>query len=62
MNPITNMKNLNKMNDREIEMGVAGTGKSWHNEVCNYLKLQHFKRFLHTSNLKKVIKSQLTSV
>jgi len=32
MNPITNMKNLNKMNDREIEMGVAGTGKSWHNE------------------------------
>ena len=41
------MKNLNKMNDREIEMGVAGTGKSWHNEVCNFLKLQHFKRFLH---------------
>jgi len=32
MNPITNMKNLNKMNDREIEMGLAGTGKSWHNE------------------------------
>jgi len=32
MNPITNMKNLNKMNDREIEMGVAGTGTSWHNE------------------------------
>ena len=27
------MKNLNKMNDREIEMGVAGTGTSWHNEV-----------------------------
>ena len=33
MNPITNMKNLNKMNEREIEMGVAGTQKSWHNQV-----------------------------
>ena len=33
MNPLTNMKNLNKMNDREIEMGVAGTSSSWHNEV-----------------------------
>merc|ERR1712141_552480 len=32
MNPLTNMKNLNKMNDREIEMGVAGTSSSWHNE------------------------------
>jgi len=32
MNPITNMKNLNKMNEREIEMGVAGTHKSWHNQ------------------------------
>ena len=30
MNPITNMKNLNKMNDREIEMGIAGTKQSWH--------------------------------
>jgi len=30
MNPITNMKNLNKMNDREIEMGLAGTKQSWH--------------------------------
>ena len=27
------MKNLNKMNDREIDMGVAGTSKSWHHEV-----------------------------
>merc|ERR1712018_1026671 len=32
MNPLTNMKNLNKMNDREIEMGYAGTSSSWHNE------------------------------
>lgn len=32
MNPITNMRNLNKMNDRELEMGLAGTGQSWHNE------------------------------
>ena len=33
MNPITNMKNLNKMNDRELEMGLAGTKNSWHNQV-----------------------------
>ena len=33
MNPITNMKNLNKMNDRELEMGLAGTKNSWHAEV-----------------------------
>ena len=32
MNPITNMRNLNKMNDRELEMGLSGTGQSWHNE------------------------------
>ena len=32
MNPITNMRNLNKMNDRELEMGLAGTSQSWHNE------------------------------
>ena len=32
MNPITNMKNLNKMNDRELEMGLAGTKQSWHYE------------------------------
>lgn len=32
MNPITNMRNLNKMNDRELEMGLAGTAQSWHNE------------------------------
>ena len=35
MNPITNMKNLNKMNDRELEMGLAGTKQSWHNEYRN---------------------------
>ena len=33
MNPITNMKNLNKMNDRELEMGLAGTKNSWHDQV-----------------------------
>ena len=32
MNPITNMRNLNKMNDRELEMGLSGTTQSWHNE------------------------------
>jgi len=32
MNPITNMKNLNKMNERELEMGLAGTKQSWHYE------------------------------
>ena len=30
MNPITNMKNLQKINDRELEMGIAGTKSSWH--------------------------------
>ena len=38
MNPITNMKNLNKMNEREIEMGVAGTHKSWHNQVRDHFE------------------------
>jgi RNA-binding motif protein, X-linked 2 len=33
MNPITNMKNLNKMNDRELELGLAGTKNSWHEQV-----------------------------
>ena len=33
MNPITNMKNLNKMNDRELEMGLTGTKNSWHAQV-----------------------------
>lgn len=32
MNPITNMRNLNKMNDRELDMGLSGTNQSWHNE------------------------------
>ena len=41
MNPLTNMKNLNKMNDREIEMGYAGTSSSWHNEVIRK-KLTNF--------------------
>merc|ERR1712083_697097 len=27
-----NMRNLNKMNDRELEMGLSGTTQSWHNE------------------------------
>ena len=32
MNPLTNIKNLNAMNERELDMGVAGTYNSWHNE------------------------------
>jgi hypothetical protein len=32
MNPITQTRNLMKMNDRELEMGVAGTKNSWHQE------------------------------
>ncbi len=32
MNPLTNIKNLNAMNDRELSMGVAGTKNSWHSE------------------------------
>jgi len=32
MNPITQTKNLMKINDRELEMGVAGTKNSWHQE------------------------------
>jgi hypothetical protein len=39
MNPITNMKNLNKMNDRELEMGLAGTKNSWHAEVKSLCKI-----------------------
>lgn len=31
MNPITNIKNQNKLNEREIAMGIAGDlTKSWH--------------------------------
>nr|ACO15093.1 RNA-binding motif protein, X-linked 2 [Caligus clemensi] len=30
MNPITNAKNLAKMNQRELELGIAGTKGSWH--------------------------------
>ena len=40
------MKNLNKMNDREIDMGVAGTSKSWHHEVTCIFKESNFKRFV----------------
>lgn len=32
MNPMTNIKNVLKMNDRELEMGLAGTSNSWHKE------------------------------
>jgi hypothetical protein len=32
MNPITQTKNLMKINDRELEMGIAGTKNSWHQE------------------------------
>ena len=31
MNPITNAKNLKKISDKEIEMGISGTSASWHN-------------------------------
>ncbi|CAB4056874.1 RBMX2 [Lepeophtheirus salmonis] len=30
MNPVTNAKNLYKMNLRELELGIAGTSGSWH--------------------------------
>jgi RNA-binding motif X-linked protein 2 len=32
MNPLTNVKNLAAMNERELEMGVAGTERSWHRQ------------------------------
>ena len=35
MNPITNTRNLMKINDRELEMGVAGTKNSWHQEYIS---------------------------
>lgn len=31
MNPITNAKNLKKLTDQEIGMGIAGSAASWHN-------------------------------
>ena len=31
MNPITNAKNLKKLSDQEIDMGIAGSAASWHN-------------------------------
>lgn len=36
MNPITNIRNLNKINEREIALGVAGqTSKSWHQKYAD---------------------------
>ena len=32
MNTLTNIKNLNLMNERELDMGLAGTKNSWHME------------------------------
>ena len=32
MNPLTQTLNQLKMNERELEMGLAGTSKSWHQE------------------------------
>eukprot|EP00088_Acartia_fossae_P057408 TRINITY_DN6697_c0_g1_i12.p1 TRINITY_DN6697_c0_g1~~TRINITY_DN6697_c0_g1_i12.p1 ORF type:complete len:292 (-),score=74.05 TRINITY_DN6697_c0_g1_i12:177-1052(-) len=32
MNPLTQTRNIMKLNDREIELGVAGTKNSWHQE------------------------------
>jgi len=30
MNPITNAKNLQKLNDRELDLGLTHTATSWH--------------------------------
>ena len=32
MNPITQTRNQLKLNDRELELGIAGTKSSWHQE------------------------------
>lgn len=32
MNPITQTRNQMKLNERELEMGLAGTKNSWHQE------------------------------
>lgn len=32
MNPLTNMKNQQKMNERELSLGLTGTSRSWHRE------------------------------
>lgn len=32
MNPLANVKNLNKINDREIQLGVVGKSSSWHKQ------------------------------
>ena len=36
MNPITNIKNQNRLNEREIALGTAGSdGKSWHKKYMD---------------------------
>lgn len=36
MNPITNIRNQNKITTRELELGViGGSGKSWHDKYAN---------------------------
>lgn len=32
MNPLTNMRKVNELNDRELKSGHAGTKLSWHND------------------------------
>ena len=32
MNPMTNIKNVQKYNDLELERGIAGTALSWHHQ------------------------------
>lgn len=36
MNPITNIRNQNRLNERELKLGVAGnTSKSWHQKYAD---------------------------
>ncbi|XP_003743969.1 RNA-binding motif protein, X-linked 2 [Galendromus occidentalis] len=35
MNPLTNVRNLQKINDRELQMGLTGHEKSWHSKYKN---------------------------
>lgn len=36
MNPLTNIRNQNKLNERELELGVSGgSGKSWHQKYSD---------------------------
>lgn len=32
MNPLTNVKNLNKINERELQQGLVATNSSWHRQ------------------------------